>query len=230
MCAGWPGYFKQEGIPLTGFDGLVHSTMPFSSGLSSSAALEMAAGVLFQQVSGFQLDPVRLALLDKKPRTSTWASTAGSSTSTARPWARPGQRAPARLPQPDQPGRTPSRMGSRWSSAIHARSAAWSARSMGNAGRSAKKGCAFCSSFTRRSARCGISRWNSLIAHRAELPEVVARRCRFIIEENQRVLDLAEALSTGNRPLLAALLVTSYGGARDLFEIGAPAMEAMMEP
>ena len=48
----------------------------------------------------------------------------------------------------------------------------------------------------------------------ADLPEVVARRCRFIIEESQRVLDLAEALPGGEPGRLFELLSTSYLGAR----------------
>ena len=66
-------------------------------------------------------------------------------------------------------------------------------------------------------------------AHEAEMPEVVAKRCRFIIEENQRVLDLAAALPLGNPETLNQLFAASYTGARDLFEIGAPAMETMMQ-
>ena len=62
----------------------------------------------------------------------------------------------------------------------------------------------------------------------AALPEVVARRCRFIIEESQRVLDLAEALPSGEPGRLFELLSASYLGARDLYEIGAPAMSDMM--
>src|SRR5512143_3791415 len=44
-------FLEAAGHSLAGFDGLVHSTVPFSSGISSSAALEMAAGVMFQLVS-----------------------------------------------------------------------------------------------------------------------------------------------------------------------------------
>ena len=65
-------------------------------------------------------------------------------------------------------------------------------------------------------------------AHEMGLPPVVARRCRFIIEENRRVLDLAQALPAGDANQLAALMTESYHGARDLYEIGVPAMAAMM--
>ena len=47
----------------------------------------------------------------------------------------------------------------------------------------------------------------------AGLPEV-ARRCRFIIEESQRVLHLAEALRGGDRVGCSMLLSTSFDGAR----------------
>jgi galactokinase len=66
-------------------------------------------------------------------------------------------------------------------------------------------------------------------AHDGDLPEVIARRCRFIIEENQRVLDLAEALSQGDQEHLNCLFAASYRGACDLYEIGAPAMDAMRQ-
>jgi galactokinase len=65
-------------------------------------------------------------------------------------------------------------------------------------------------------------------AHERDLPHQVSKRCRFIIEENQRVLDLAETLTAGDTTCLQQLFAASYAGARDLYEIGAPAMEAMM--
>jgi galactokinase len=61
------------------------------------------------------------------------------------------------------------------------------------------------------------------------LPELIARRCQFIIEENQRVLDLAQALPDADHAALEALFAASYAGARDLYEIGAPSMAAMMD-
>ncbi len=62
-----------------------------------------------------------------------------------------------------------------------------------------------------------------------DLPPVVAKRCRFIIEENARVGALAAALARGDTQKLHQLFHTSYVGARNLYEIGAPAMDAMMD-
>jgi len=61
-----------------------------------------------------------------------------------------------------------------------------------------------------------------------ELPLEVAKRCRFIIEENDRVLKLAAALQDFDRPAIRQLTAESFQGACGLYEIGAPAMHAMM--
>ena len=63
----------------------------------------------------------------------------------------------------------------------------------------------------------------------ADLSKDVERRCRFVIQENQRVLDMARALDVGDRAQMSALNRESFSGARDLYEISVPAMEAMVE-
>jgi galactokinase len=62
-----------------------------------------------------------------------------------------------------------------------------------------------------------------------ELPVEVAKRCRFIVEENDRVLQLAAALQSFDRPAIRELTAASFRGACELYEIGAPAMHAMMQ-
>jgi galactokinase len=66
-----------------------------------------------------------------------------------------------------------------------------------------------------------------LLAHNDDLPPVVARRSRFIVEENGRVLALAEALPRGDRAGIRAAALASFAGARDLYEIAVPEMAAM---
>jgi galactokinase len=58
--------FLARGINPGGLDVLLHSTVPLGSGLSSSAALEVATATLLEAVTGKTIDPVEKALLAQK--------------------------------------------------------------------------------------------------------------------------------------------------------------------
>jgi galactokinase len=66
-------------------------------------------------------------------------------------------------------------------------------------------------------------------AHENDLDPVTARRARFILEENQRVADLAQALPEGDLQVTGDLAARSFAGARDQYEIVSPEMQKMME-
>ncbi|NOZ72792.1 MAG: galactokinase [Chloroflexi bacterium] len=219
---------QHAGYELQGFDGLIHSTVPFGSGLSSSAAIEMATAVMFQQISGFELDPVTMALLGQKAENEF----VGVSTGILDQYS-------SAMGQLDRAILLDCR---------HLRSKLVaipdSLRVVICDTRAERQ--LVGSEYDERRQQCemGVSllqRYDPTIralrdvslsffeAHERDLPDVVARRCRFIIEENQRVLDLAEALPRADTKRLSELFRASYLGARDLFEIGAPAMQAMVE-
>ena len=204
-------YLEEAGHRLTGFDGLIHSTVPFASGLSSSAAIEMAAGVAFQAVGGFRIDPVQMALIGQRAENrfvgvncgilDQYSSALGQAGSallldcrhlTSRVAAiAPGirvvicdTRAERKL--------TGSEYGERRAQC--------------------EEGVRLLQAFYPDITALRDVSLAQFEAHAADLPEVVARRCRFIIEESQRVLDLAEALPGGEPGRLFELLSASYLG------------------
>jgi galactokinase len=55
--------FQQRGFKITGFDAVIDSSVPYGGGVSSSAALEVAAATLIEAMAGKALDPMEKALL-----------------------------------------------------------------------------------------------------------------------------------------------------------------------
>ena len=57
---------QQNGYALSGWEGVMRGDVPIGSGLSSSAALEMAVAQTFAVVSGFEWDKVRMAQIGQQ--------------------------------------------------------------------------------------------------------------------------------------------------------------------
>ncbi len=61
-----------------------------------------------------------------------------------------------------------------------------------------------------------------LMASSDEMNTLVFHRCKFIIEENQRVLDMVEALHKNDMPRVGKLLYEGHEGLSTLYEISCP--------
>jgi galactokinase len=68
-----------------------------------------------------------------------------------------------------------------------------------------------------------------LARHEGRMPEIVARRCRHIVEENARVHALVAALEGGDRAAIGRLMAASHESLRDLYEVSSPELDAMAE-
>jgi galactokinase len=65
--------------------------------------------------------------------------------------------------------------------------------------------------------------------HRIELPELVYRRCRHVTSENQRVLDAAGALRSGDLDQFGKLMNESHRSLRDDFEVSCQELDVLVE-
>jgi len=218
---------KDSGYKLCGFDGLVHSTIPFGSGLSSSAAIEMASALLFKTLCNLTLDPVDMALIGQKAENDFVGVRTGILDQYSSVMGRGG--CAILLDCRDLTSDVV-----RISPNLHI--VICNTKAERNlVGSEYDERRAQCEEGVRLLQRFypGITALRDVTLEmfarkRKALPELIARRCQFIIEENQRVLDLEQVLPEGHREPLSALFAASYSGARDLYEIGAPAMDAMM--
>ena len=231
--ASWGNYIRgvakvlmEAGYRLQGFDGIIHSTIPFGSGLSSSAALEMTSALVFQQVSNFILEPVQMALYGQKAENEFVGVRTGILDQYSSAMGKEGcalqldclnlTSESVRIANGLQPVICDTRarrnlVGSEYD----------------DRRRQCEEGVRFLKQYYPEVQALRDISLEQYATHETEMPELIARRCRFIIEENQRVLDMAIALQRGDEDALANLYSSSYAGARDLFEIGAPAMDAM---
>jgi len=64
--------------------------------------------------------------------------------------------------------------------------------------------------------------------HREELPEVVYRRCRHVINENRRVLAAGNALQSGDLRRFGELMYESHASLRDDYEVSSPELDLLV--
>ncbi len=221
-------YSMEAGYKLKGFNAIVHSTVPFSAGLSSSAALEMAIAMTFQAVSGFEMDPVEMALIGQKAENhfigvnsgilDQYSSAMGEAGKTILLDCRALRSSLVNISPElkivicDTKAKR-NLLGSEYD----------------DRRKQCEAGVAILQKLDPKIESLRDVSFEDFDAAKDQMPDPVRKRCQFILEENQRVLDLAEPLSKNDGVRLKELFSSSYFGARDLFEIGAPAMEEMYQ-
>ena len=218
---------QQAGYALQGFEGLIHSTIPFGSGLSSSAALEVATAVLFDTLGDLDMDPVQMALHCQRAENEfvgmncgildQYSSTMGEADSVLLLDCRDLTSRTRPLAEGIQVIICDTRAIRELTGSEYAERRAH-----------CEEGARILAGFYPGVQTLRDVSLDQLQAHSAALSGVVYRRCRFIVAENQRVLDMAEALARGDRDQITALATQSYAGARDLYEISCREMEMMM--
>ncbi len=61
------------------------------------------------------------------------------------------------------------------------------------------------------------------------LPQTIFRRCRYVIEENARVLKAAQYLERGDLEALGNLLTQTHRGLQELYEVSCPEVDFLVE-
>lgn len=66
-------------------------------------------------------------------------------------------------------------------------------------------------------------------AQRAELGDVVYRRCRYVVQENQRVRDACVALTANDIAAVGQLMYASHAGLRDDYQVSCLELDELVE-
>jgi galactokinase len=224
--AGTAWSLREAALPIRGFDGIVDSAIPPAIGLSSSAALELASALALLSGTAAPTEPALAALAQRAERdyvgvdrgiVGQLAGATGregrallldcrslESRLVALPWG-------VRLVvcdtgSPRQP---------------HARALK---------DRRAECGRAVALLSERIPGLWSLRDVDAALLrrHRAILPPAVARRAEHVVAENGRVVATAAAMESNDLDELGRLFAESHASLRDLYEVGSPALDAMV--
>ena len=224
----WSEYVKgmavmlqQAGYQVAGWEGILSSDVPVGSGLSSSAALEMATGRAFCAVSGFPFDGVEMAQLGQKTENEWVGANTGIMDQMISANGREGYallidcRDLSMVPIP-LPEKTAVVIMDTMTRHSHTDSGYNDRRA------SCEKAAAYFGSSHLRDVS-----WQQLQTAQASLDDVTYRRARHVITENARVMAAVDAMKKGDAPSLGKLMNVSHASLRDDFEVTNDALNIM---
>jgi len=219
---------KNSGYQLCGANILVRGEVPIGSGLSSSAAIEVSTGYALLDVSGARIDLKQLALACRQAENEFVGARVGIMDQFISAHGRAGHallldcRSLESKPLP-----IPARV------------------LLGICNTGVKHQLAG-GEYNVRRDQCeeGVRRLASVLPgiqalrdvtlaqleqHRGLLPEVIYRRCRHVVTENDRVQQAADALLEENLPAIGILMAESHRSLRDDYEVSCAELDTMVE-
>jgi galactokinase len=218
---------REAGYNFPAFEAVIHGTVPIASGLSSSASLESATGTLLEQLGGHHIDRVELAKLCQRAENQVVGVNCGILDQYSSILGRQGQA--ILLDCRDLTcSHAPVAEGLRIVIADTRAPRKLSGSEYGERRGHCEEGARLLARHAPAIRALRDVSTELFAAHAAELTPIIAKRCQFVLQENQRVLDLAKALQQNDRTRIKTLCDESFAGARDMYEISVPAMEAMI--
>jgi galactokinase len=223
---------QAAGVSLHGFRGVLASTLPIASGLSSSAAIELASAWALldpPDLAAHGLDGMRLAQLAQRAENEHVGVKSGLMDQFASSLGRAGcamlldcrslDYRPVSLPLDAQAlvvcdSGSPRRLGS---SAYNARRA------------QCERAVAMIAREVPGVASLRDVDLPLLDRFRDRLDEETARRCEHVIRENGRVLAAVDALEAGDATTVARVFAESHASLRDLYEVSSAELDALVE-
>jgi galactokinase len=218
---------RLAGLPLRGFRGVLDSTIPMGSGLSSSAALEMASSFALADPDAPRPPAAEMAAIAQRGENVYVGLNCGIMDQFASAAGREGH---ALL------------IDCRVNEALATPIPEALSLVVCDTGAPRRLGTAY----NTRRAECelgvrliadrepGVTSLRDvdvemLERNRDRLPENVARRCEHIVREDDRVMATVAALTAGDLDALGRLFAASHASLRDLLEVSSPELDAMVE-
>jgi galactokinase len=228
IAADWANYVRgmaqamlADGIALNGAQMAIAGDVPLGSGLSSSAALEVAVGYAFAGIAGQTIDPTRLAKISQRAENDFVGCACGIMDQLI---STRGEEGHALLIDCRTLDCTPVSIPAGVSIII-----AHSGVRHAHAGGEYNDRRAQCEAAARHYGVPALRDLtvDQLEAGKAGLDNLAYRRARHVVTENARTEAAANALKRGNLQRLGELMEQSHASMRDDFQITAPAVDQL---
>jgi len=222
-------FLQEAGVKLRGADIVLHGNVPIGSGLSSSAAIEIAIGFLMQTLVGFEMTGPDLALIGQKAENKF----VGVSTGIMDQFI-------SRLGKKDHV------------LFLDCRTLEYEHLPLDTSAvkivvcDTMKRRGLVDSEYDLRRSQCEeaarlLGQWIPNVRalrdvsvadferHKHKLPDVIRKRAEHVVHEDERVLRSREVLQSGDYAEFAKLLNACHESARDLYEVSCAELDTMVE-
>lgn len=221
-------YFIQQRCPefRQGADLVISGNVPLSSGLSSSASLEVAVGKFCQQLGNLSLTHTEIALIGQKAENQFVGANCGNMDQLI-----------SALGQEDHLLMIDCRSLQTQATPVPHNVAVMIVNSnvkhdlVTGEYNTRRQQCEAAAKFfgVKALRDVSVAQFKEKEAELTALDAEVAKRARHVVTENQRVLEAVEALNQGNIPRLGELMGQSHSSMRDDFEITVPEIDYLVE-
>jgi galactokinase len=214
---------------LKGFDARFSSTLPAGAGLSSSAALECGLAFGLNALFGLGLEPAELIALCQEAEHQFAGTRCGIMDQFAATMGKKGHFMLLDCRSLEH-RYIPARLGAYRLLLVNSRvthSLAGSAYNQRR--RECEEGVRWLQgrfSGIRSLRDAGMEQVESV---KGEMPEPLWNRCRYVVEENHRVLEAADALLASDMEKLGGLLLASHEGLRHQYEVSCPELDFLAD-
>jgi galactokinase len=226
--AGTAWALSERNVPLRGLRGLISSSIPIGSGLSSSAALELASAWALSAVAPPPLDGMELARTCQRAENEyvgvrsglmdQFASSLGQAGAALLLDCRSLEYRPVRLPPELALVACDTRSPRRLEASEYNARRAQCERAVDILARKDPS--------IRALRDVSIELLESL---RGALDDETFRRCEHVVRENQRVLEFEAAMRAGDLARVGRLMAEGHASLRDLFEVSSRELDALVE-
>jgi len=217
------------GIPLVGMDALIANTLPVGGGLSSSAAVEVATALALLTLAGAEMDTTRLSLLCQKAEHEYAGVPCGIMDQTIVSSAKAGH---AMLLDCRDNHKTFVKLNPHELRVVIVNSMVRHELSGGEYAQRRKQCNEGVAVFQRGNSAVRALRdvtMKQLEETKADLSDVVYRRCRHVVGEHHRTAEAAKALAEQRYEHCGELMVKSHQSLRDDYEVSCPELDFLAD-